>query len=421
MNQITNENGKLLVPDKIIIPFIEGDGVGEEILTVCRDVVNAAVYKEYGNRKSIEWLEVLAGTKAFESIGEWLPQATVQAFKEYVVGLKGPLILPEGKPDNIDTSLHKALDLYACIRPIKYIKGVCSPLKAPNKINMYIFRENTEDAYANLEWEPGSKRARQLLRFLTDEMEINDIRYPETSAFGIKAVSSQDSEKLVRAAIRFAVKHSLPTVTLVHKGNTMKYTEGGFKQWGYHIADSEFPEKTFSMYVYETLKKVWGPEVAEEELKKALISHKVLVQDVTANFFFQDACLHPERYSVIATLNLNGEFISDQLIALVGGINILPQSHQNEETGRAIFEPVHPTLAHLAGKNVANPSSMILAGAMLLGYIGWNKAATQIVEALRYCFTHKKVTKDMAAAMPGISPLSTRHFRDEVIQHILKG
>ena len=330
MNKITKQNDHLIVPDKVTIPFIEGDGVGAEITPVSQKIVNAAIEKAYGGRRSIEWKEVLAGEKAFNQTGSWLPDETMDAFREYMVGIKGPLTTPIGGGiRSLNVALRQTLDLYVCLRPVRWFKGVVSPVREPQKVDMYIFRENTEDIYAGIEWQQGTPEAAKFLQFLTDEMGVTKVRFPETSSFGVKPVSVEGTERLVRAAIEFALTNQLPSVTLVHKGNIMKFTEGGFKLWGYALAEREFGDKTFTWPQYEKIKKEKGEAEAAKALAEASAAGKVIIKDVIADAFLQNTLLIPEEYSVIATLNLNGDYISDQLAAMVGGIGIAPGAKIN--------------------------------------------------------------------------------------------
>ena len=323
MNKITKQNGTLLVPDKVVIPFIEGDGVGAEITPVCQRIVDEAVGRAYGGQRVIEWKEVLAGEKAFKQTGSWLPDETMEAFREYMIGIKGPLTTPIGGGiRSLNVALRQTLDLYVCLRPVRWFRGVVTPVKEPEKVDMYIFRENTEDIYAGIEWQQGTSEARKFLKFLTEEMGVTKVRFPETSSFGVKPVSVEGTERLVRAAIEFALANRLPSVTLVHKGNIMKFTEGGFKLWGYALAEREFPDKTFTWPQYEKIKKEKGEDAAATALLDAEAAGKVVIKDVIADAFLQNTLLVPEEYSVIATLNLNGDYVSDQLAAMVGGIGI---------------------------------------------------------------------------------------------------
>jgi isocitrate dehydrogenase len=394
--KIMGKDGKRIVPDRVTIPFIEGDGVGAEITPICRHIVDAAVKKAYEGRRVIEWKEALAGEKAFRKTGVWLPAETIEAFRTYRVGMKGPLTTPAGGGiRSLNVALRQALDLYVCLRPVRWFRGVESPLKEPGRVDMVIFRENTEDIYAGIEWLQGTPQAKKFLQFLTDEMGVTEVRFPQTSSFGVKPVSVEGTERLVRAAIEYALEHGLPSVTLVHKGNIMKFTEGGFRQWGYALAEREFPDQTTA-----------DPAQAEG---------KVLIQDAIADAFLQNTLLTPEAYSVIATLNLNGDYISDQLAAMVGGIGIAPGANINYVTGHAIFEATHGTAPAMAGKNRVNPSSLILSAVMMLRYMGWNGAAGLITPAMEKAFVNGWATYDLARFMPHGTSLGAKEFGDAVI------
>jgi isocitrate dehydrogenase len=387
--KITKQNDKLVVPDVVTIPFIEGDGVGREITAVNQTVVNEAVKKAYNNQRSIEWKEVLAGGKAFEQTGNWLPDETLDVFREYLIGIKGPLTTPVGEGiRSLNVALRQTLDLYVCLRPVRWFKGVVSPIKEPQKVNMTIFRENTEDIYAGIEWQQGTPEAARILKFLKEEMGVKKIRFEQTSAFGVKPVSIEGTERLVRAAIEYALANRLPSVTLVHKGNIMKFTEGGFKKWGYALAEREYAN--------------------------ALGDGRLVVNDCIADAFLQNTLLTPEKYSVIATLNLNGDYISDQLAAMVGGIGIAPGANINYVTGHAIFEATHGTAPDIAGRNLANPSSLLLSSVMMLEYLGWKEAADLITQALESAFVNGEATNDLARFMPNGHPLGTQEFGEKL-------
>jgi isocitrate dehydrogenase len=391
--KIEKHNGKLIVPDNPTIPFIEGDGVGAEITPVMQAVVNAAVAKAYNGKRKIEWKEVLAGGKAHEQTGEWLPEATMDAFRNYLVGIKGPLMTPVGGGiRSLNVALRQGLDLYVCQRPVRYFKGIESPVKHPEYVDMCIFRENTEDIYAGIEWEAGSAEAKKFYNFIHDEMGVTKVRFPETSGFGVKPVSREGSERLIRAAIDYALAHDLKTVTLVHKGNIMKFTEGGFKKWGY--------------------------ELAEREYKDALDSGRLVINDCICDAFLQNALLKPRNYSVIATMNLNGDYVSDMLAAQVGGIGIAPGGNINYQTGHAIFEATHGIAPDIAGKNIVNPSSIILSAVMMLDYMGWNEAGKLIEDALETLFQQGTATADLARFMDNGKSLGTKEFGDAVINSI---
>lgn len=416
MNKVTKQNGKLIIPDQVVIPFIEGDGVGSEISPVSQKIVDSAVEKAYLKKRKIEWKEVLAGEKAFNKTGSWLPNETMEAFKEYIIGIKGPLTTPIGGGiRSLNVALRQELDLFVCLRPVRWFQGVVSPVKEPHKVNMHIFRENTEDIYAGIEWKEGSPEAQKFLKFLTEEMGVSKIRFPETSAFGVKPVSKEGTERLVKAAIEYAITHKLPSVTLVHKGNIMKFTEGGFKLWGYALAEREFSDKTFTWQQFEAIKKEKGEEEAQKALSEAEKAGKIIIKDVIADAFLQNTLLIPEAYSVIATLNLNGDYISDQLAAMVGGIGIAPGANINYNSGHAIFEATHGTAPDIAGKNMVNPSSLLLSSVMMLEYMGWIEAANLITSALEKAFSNGEATNDLARFMPNGRALGTKEFGEKII------
>lgn len=420
MKKITVDNsGKLNVPDEVTIPFIEGDGVGAEITPVMRSVVDAAVAKAYGGRRRIDWMEVLAGEKAFNATGSWLPDETMKAFREYRVGIKGPLTTPVGGGiRSLNVALRQELDLYVCLRPVRWFRGVVSPVKEPQKVDMHIFRENTEDIYAGIEWKAGTPEAEKFLRFLTGEMGVTKVRFPETSSFGVKPVSKEGSQRLVRSALQYALVHGLPSLTLVHKGNIMKFTEGGFRDWGYDVAETEFAERTFTMRQHAAIRKERGADAADRALAEASASGRIVVKDVIADAFLQNTLLIPEEYSVIATLNLNGDYISDQLAAMVGGIGIAPGGNINYLSGHAIFEATHGTAPNIAGKNVVNPSSILLSAVMMLEYMGWGEAAALITASMEKAFGTGRATADLARFMPGGMALGTSEFGREVERNL---
>ena len=419
MGKIVMKSGKLEVPAVATVPYIEGDGVGAEITPVCHRIVDKAVEKAYGGERRIDWMEVLAGGKAFQKTGEWLPEATMQAFREYLVGIKGPLTTPVGGGiRSLNVTLRQTLDLYVCLRPVRWFRGVVSPVKEPQKVNMHIFRENTEDIYAGIEWEQGSPAAQRFYAFLRNEMGVTKVRFPETSAFGVKPVSIEGSKRLIRSAIEYALKNGLPSVTLVHKGNIMKFTEGGFKKWGYELAEQEFPGDTFTMNRYAQIKKAAGEATADAALEVAKKEGKVIIKDCICDAFLQNTLLKPEEYSVIATLNLNGDYVSDQLAAMVGGIGMAPGANINYASGHAIFEATHGTAPDIAGKNIVNPCSLLLSSVMLLEYLGWREAADLITSALEKAFAREEATYDLARFMPDGKALGTAEF-GELIETLL--
>lgn len=387
------EQFETLEMEIITIPLVKGDGVGPEVTSAMVKIIDAAVARAYCGGRSIEWMELPAGGAAFEEYGTYLPEETVEAFKKYHIGIKGPLMTPVGGGiRSLNVALRQGLDLYVCQRPVRWFKGVASPVKHPERVDMVVFRENTEDIYAGIEWEAGTPEAVALYSFLRDEMGVTKVRFPRTSAFGVKPVSREGTERLVRAACRYAVEHGRPSVTLVHKGNIMKYTEGGFKKWGYELAQREFGEY--------------------------IASGTLVVKDCICDAFLQNALLKPEDYSVIATLNLNGDYISDMLAAQVGGIGIAPGANINYTTGDAIFEATHGTAPDIAGKNIVNPCSNILSGVMMLEHIGWKEAGTLVVSALEGAFEGGFATADLARLMPDGKPLSTTEFTELIIEKI---
>jgi isocitrate dehydrogenase len=414
------ENGQLVVPDNPIIPFIEGDGIGPDVWRASKAVLDAAVEKTYDDKRKIEWMEILAGEKAFNQTGEWLPAETLDAAREYLVSIKGPLTTPVGGGiRSLNVALRQELDLYVCLRPVKWYKGVPSPVVYPEHTNMVIFRENTEDIYAGIEFADGSPEAKKLLRFLTEELGVKKkIRFPESSAFGIKPVSKDGSERLIRAAIMYALEHGLPSVTIVHKGNIMKYTEGAFKIWGYELAEREFGDKVYTWGQWERARKTEGEDVANSKMKHAQSLGKLIIKDVIADNFLQQLLLCPQDYSVVATLNLNGDYISDAAAASVGGIGIAPGANINYLTGHAVFEATHGTAPRFANTNTMNPSSLLLSGVMMLEYMGWNEAAENIEEALATAIMRKRVTIDFYNLMHDATLLKTSEFGEEIIRNL---
>lgn len=419
MNKIKIINGELKVPDQPVIPFIEGDGIGKDITGPSQRVIDAAVAKAYGGKRKISWKEVLAGDKAFRQTGNYLPEETMEAFKKYLVGIKGPLQTPVGEGiRSLNVALRQILDLFVCLRPVRWFKGVPSPIRYPSLVDMHIFRENTEDIYAGIEYMTGDVDAQKLRDFLVKEMGVKKIRFPETSSFGIKPVSKEGSERLIRAAIQYAIQRELPSVTLVHKGNIMKFTEGAFKIWGYDLAENEFEKQTFTWRKYEKIRDEKGRLDADNALDEAQKAGKVIIKDVITDAFLQESLLKPYNHSVIATMNLNGDYISDQLAAMVGGIGIAPGANINYLSGYAIFEATHGTAPDIAGSGKANPSSLILSGVMMLEYMGWYEAAEHVYDAMEHVFAKRKVTSDLYAQMEGAKLLSTSAFADEIIKNI---
>ena len=401
---ITAENGMLQVPAMPIIPFIEGDGIGPDIWKASVRVFDSAVEKAFGDTKKIEWLEVLAGEKAYNQTGEWLPQATLDSITEHRVAIKGPLTTPIGGGiRSLNVALRQKLDLYACVRPVRWFEGVPSPVKQPELVNMVIFRENTEDIYAGIEWMEGTADLDKVKSFLIDEMGVTNIRFPDTASLGIKPVSREGTERLVRAALDTALKQGRKTLTLVHKGNIMKFTEGAFRDWGYDLARREYGAEDLDGGPWQIIRKD-GKEL--------------IVKDVIADAFLQQILLRPAEYDIIATLNLNGDYISDALAAIVGGIGIAPGANINYTSGHAIFEATHGTAPKYAGKDQVNPSSVILSGAMMLEYMGWQEAADLIVKGIEGAIAQKRVTYDFHRLMDGATKLKCSEFGDEIIANM---
>ena len=389
-DKIILENGHLTVSNNPIIPFIEGDGVGRDIWKNARTVFDAAIDKAYQGQKKIEWFELLAGKKAHEATGEWLPEATLETIKEDLVAIKGPLETPVGGGiRSLNVALRQELDLYACVRPVRYFKGIESPLKEPEKTSITIFRENTEDIYAGIEWNAGTEEVKKVIDFLQTEMSVSKIRFPETSSIGIKPISQEGSERLIRSAIEYALANNLTKVTLVHKGNIQKFTEGGFRSWGYDLAKREYADE--------------------------LASGKLVINDIIADNFLQQILLNPEKFDVVALTNLNGDYASDALAAQVGGIGISPGANINYLTGHAIFEATHGTAPDIAGKDIANPCSVLLSGCMLFDYIGWTEVASLITAAIEKTFAQGQFTADLAQEKVACS---TSGFAAKLIENL---
>lgn len=403
-SKINIVDGKLIVPNEPTIPFIEGDGTGADIWAASVRVLDAAVEKAYNGTRKIQWLEVLAGEKAFNQTGNWLPDETLDLIDEYRVAIKGPLTTPVGGGiRSLNVALRQKLDLYACVRPVRWFQGVPSPVKEPNLVDMVIYRENTEDIYAGIEYNHGTPQVEKLKKFLIDEMGVTQIRFPDTVSLGVKPVSKEGTERLVRAAIEYAWENNLPSVTLVHKGNIMKFTEGKFKEWGYELSKSEFGAVDLD----------GGPwQIIEKD------GQKLIIKDVIADAFLQQILLRPAEYSVIATLNLNGDYISDALAAMVGGIGIAPGANINYISGKAIFEATHGTAPKYAGLDKVNPSSVILSGVMMFEYMGWKEAGNLIIKGLEAAISSKRVTYDFARLMDGATELKCSEFGDEIIKNM---
>lgn len=417
--KITIQNGKLQVPNNPVIPFIEGDGTGPDIWAAASRVLDAAVEKAYGDVRKIAWYEVYAGEKAFNKFGEWLPADTLKAISEYIVAIKGPLTTPVGGGmRSLNVALRQELDLYVCLRPVRYFNGVPSPVKQPELVDMVIFRENTEDIYAGIEWEAESEAARKVIKFLREELDVKKIRFPETSGIGIKPVSKEGTGRLVRAAIQYALDHGRKSVTLVHKGNIMKFTEGSFKNWGYELAEGEFGDKVFTWTQYDRIKESEGVAAADKAQQDAEAAGKIIVKDSIADAFLQQILTRPAEYDVIATLNLNGDYISDALAAQVGGIGIAPGANINYVTGHAIFEATHGTAPKYAGQDKVNPGSVLLSGVMMLEHLGWVEAAQLIYKSVEKTIESKVVTYDFARLMEGAREVKCSAFADELIKNL---
>ncbi|CEG28178.1 NADP-dependent isocitrate dehydrogenase [Bacillus sp. B-jedd] len=417
--KITVQNGVLNVPNNPVVPFIEGDGTGPDIWAASVRVLDAAVEKAYKGEKKIAWKEVLAGQKAFDQTGEWLPQETLDVINEYLIAIKGPLTTPVGGGiRSLNVALRQVLDLFVCLRPVRWFEGVPSPVKRPQDTDMVIFRENTEDIYAGIEYQKGSDEAKKLINFLQTEMGVNKIRFPETSGIGIKPVSEEGTSRLVRAAINYAIKEGRKSLTLVHKGNIMKYTEGAFKNWGYELAEKEFSDKVFTWAQYDRIKDEEGTDAANKAQADAEAAGKIIVKDAIADIFLQQILTRPKEFDVVATMNLNGDYISDALAAQVGGIGIAPGANINYETGHAIFEATHGTAPKYAGLDKVNPSSVILSGVLMLEHLGWNEAANMIVKSMEKTIASKVVTYDFARLMDGAKEVKTSEFGDELIKNM---
>ncbi len=404
--KISISNGKLNVPDNPTIPFIEGDGTGIDIWPASRLVFDKAVEKAYNGKRKINWKEVLAGEKAFNKTGSWMPEETLTIFKEYLVGIKGPLTTPVGGGiRSLNVALRQELDLYACVRPVRWFKGVPSPVKEPHKTDMVIFRENTEDIYAGIEFQEGSEENKKFMTLLKDNFakSYKKIRFPETSGIGIKPVSIEGTERLVRSALKYALEHKKPSLTLVHKGNIMKFTEGGFRDWGYELAKKEFGAVDLDGGPWQVINNN---------------GHKLIVKDAIADAFLQQILLRPDDYSVVATLNLNGDYISDALAAIVGGIGIAPGGNVNYISGHAIFEATHGTAPKYAGQDKVNPGSLILSGVMMFEYMGWLEAADLVYKGLEASISKKKVTYDFHRLMEGATLLKCSEFAKEVVDNM---
>ncbi len=419
--KITIQQGKLHVPDNPIIPFIEGDGTGRDIWRASVRIIDAAVAKAYRGARQIKWMEVYAGEKSFNLFNTWLPEETVEAYREYLVGIKGPLTTPVGGGiRSLNVALRQLLDLYVCLRPVRWFKGVPSPVKHPEKVDMVIFRENTEDIYAGIEFEAGSPEVKKFLALFKEAFpeEYSKIRFPETSGIGIKPVSREGSERLIRAAINYAIANKRKSVTLSHKGNIMKYTEGAFRIWGYALAEREFGDKVYTWEQWNRTKEAQGEDAANAEQKAALASGKLLIKDAIADITLQQVLTRADEFDVIATMNLNGDYQSDAIAAQVGGIGIAPGGNINYETGHAVFEATHGTAPKYADLDVVNPGSVVLSGEMMLRHMGWNEAADLIIKGMDGAIGNKIVTYDFARLMEGAKKVKCSEFGDAVIAHM---
>jgi isocitrate dehydrogenase len=422
-SKITMVNKKLNVPNNPIIPFIEGDGIGADIWKASKKVLDTAVNKAYSGKRKIEWMEVFAGDKANDVYGPntWLPEETLDRINEYLVSIKGPLTTPVGGGiRSINVALRQKLDLYVCLRPVRWFENVPSPVKDPSKINMVIFRENTEDIYAGIEFEQGTEINRSFMNFMKSEMPelFEKIRFPNTAGIGIKPISGQGTERLVRSAIMYALENNRKSLTLVHKGNIMKFTEGAFKNWGYALAEREFSDKVFTWKQWDEIKANHGEDSANHAMNKAIKSGKLIIKDAIADNFLQQILTRPNEYDVIATMNLNGDYISDALAAQVGGIGIAPGANINYKTGKAIFEATHGTAPKYAGQDKVNPGSVILSGEMMLRYLGWIEAADLIINSLDATINQKRVTYDFHRQMDDATLLKCSEFGDAMIENM---
>ncbi|MCO6435827.1 MAG: NADP-dependent isocitrate dehydrogenase [Phycisphaerae bacterium] len=420
---ITMTTGGLNVPNDPILPFVEGDGTGRDIWRASQRVFDAAVQKAYGGKRHIFWFEVYAGEKSYQKYGTWLPDDTVAAFQKFLVGIKGPLTTPVGGGiRSLNVALRQKLDLYVCLRPVRYFTGVPSPVKRPELVNMVIFRENTEDIYAGIEWQSGTPEVKKVIAFLQDAMDVAKIRFPKTSGIGIKPISSEGTSRLVRAALNYAIQYNRKSLTLVHKGNIMKFTEGAFRDWGYELAEKEFADKTYTWTQWERTKKDKGEAAANAEQEKALAAGKILVKDAIADIALQQVLTRAAEFDIIATPNLNGDYLSDALAAQVGGIGIAPGGNINYDTGHAIFEATHGTAPKYADQDKVNPGSVILSGEMMFRYMGWTEAADLIIKGVEGAIAAREVTYDferlMRAEGTPAKLLKCSEFGDAVVKHM---
>lgn len=417
--KITINNGVLNVPNEPVIPFIEGDGIGPDIWKAASRVIEAAVEKAYNGEKKIHWTEVYAGQKAKDITGDWLPDETLETIRDYFIAIKGPLTTPIGGGfRSLNVALRQELDLYTCLRPVRWFSGVPSPVKHPEDTDMVIFRENSEDIYAGIEYEKGTPEAKKVIDFLQNEMGADKIRFPETSGIGIKPVSEEGTHRLVRAAIQYALDEGRKSVTLVHKGNIMKFTEGAFKNWGYELAEKEFGDKVFTWAEYDRIVEAEGKDAANAAEDKAVAEGKIVVKDAIADIFLQQILLRPKEFDVVATMNLNGDYVSDALAAQVGGIGIAPGANINYDSGHAIFEATHGTAPKYAGQDKVNPSSVLLSGVLMLRHLGWGEAADLIENSMDKTIGSKTVTYDFARQMDGATEVKCSEFGDALINNL---
>jgi isocitrate dehydrogenase len=419
--RITIDNGKLQVPDNPIVPFIEGDGTGPDIWRATVRVLDAAVDAAYGGKRKIHWMEIYAGQKSFDMFDSWLPDESVQACRDYLVSIKGPLTTPIGGGiRSLNVALRQLLDLYVCLRPVRWFNGVPSPVRDPGNVDMVIFRENTEDIYAGIEFERGSEANAKFLEIFKENFpaEFNKIRFPDSCGVGLKPVSQEGTERLVRAALDYAIANGRKSLTFVHKGNIMKFTEGAFRNWGYELAEREYPDQTYTWDQWERTKAEKGSDAANAEQEAALASGKILVKDAIADITLQQVLTRPKEFDVIATMNLNGDYLSDALAAQVGGIGIAPGGNVNYMSGHAVFEATHGTAPKYANKDVVNPGSLVLSGEMMLRYMGWTEAADAIISAMDATIGQKTVTYDFARLMEGATKVKCSEFGDALISNM---
>lgn len=412
-------DGKLHIPNAPIIPFIEGDGIGPDVWAATKKVVEAAVEKSYRGIKKIFWKEVLAGEKAFNQTGQWLPNETLEVIKEHLVAIKGPLTTPVGGGiRSLNVALRQELDLYACVRPVRWFEGVPSPVKRPQDCDMVIFRENTEDIYAGIEWKAGTDEVKKVLNFIQNDMGIKKIRFPETSSIGIKPISSEGTKRIMRSSIEYAIANNRPSVTIVHKGNIMKFTEGMFKEWSYDVAEQEYADKTFTWRQYDKIKAENGEDAANKAQTEAINSGKILIKDFIADAFLQQILLRPTDYDVVTTMNLNGDYVSDALAAIVGGIGIAPGANINYLSGHAIFEATHGTAPKYSNQDKVNPGSLILSACMMLEHLEWKEAADMIIASMEKTISQKRVTYDFHRLMDDATLLKTSEFANAMIENM---